>query len=566
LKGPAGLEDPQGLKSKILNDFSPVKNPRTWRWLMLAVFLLALAARLLAGPRTIDDAFITFRYARDLLAGNGFVYNAGERVLGTTTPLYTLLMGLLGSLTGGVQAPFPSLALWANALADGITCVLLASTGRRLGYLWAGLGAALVWAIAPYSVTFAIGGLETSLYVLWLVAMMRLHLDNRHIATAFVAALALLTRPDALILIGPLVLDRIWQVTQNWRGGKGKDSAQTDQKQIRHPLLFEALAFLVPTLAWITFASAYFGSPLPHSMAAKSLAYRLPPEAGFIRLLQHYATPFLEEDTFGRLGIAAGFVLYPFLFLIGALGALRATRRIWPFLAYPWLYFAAFALSQVLIFRWYLTPPLPFYMLFILIGAQRLVSEVAQALAKRTDPHIKAGRAWQAGKITMSALALFVVLAPLGLSLRDWQIHPDHGLDRPAPEMAWYKLELLYRQAADLLAPEMAVRGGKPPLLAAGDVGVLGFYTPARILDTVGLNSPQSTRYYPLDPAYYVINYAIPPDLILDERPDYVVILEVYGREGLLKDPRFWASYSLRQKIPTDIYGSDGLLILERKP
>ena len=96
-------------------------------------------------------------------------------------------------------------------------------------------------------------------------------------------------------------------------------------------------------------------------------------------------------------------------------------------------------------------------------------------------------------------------------------------------------------------------------------MGVLGFYTGVRILDTVGLNSPQSTSYYPLDPAYYVINYAIPPQLILDARPDYIVILEVYGRAGLLKSPLFWQLYTLRQKIPTDIYGSDGLLILERK-
>ncbi|HEY5672066.1 MAG TPA: hypothetical protein VIS10_18890, partial [Anaerolineales bacterium] len=98
-----------------------------------------------------------------------------------------------------------------------------------------------------------------------------------------------------------------------------------------------------------------------------------------------------------------------------------------------------------------------------------------------------------------------------------------------------------------------------------GDVGILGYYTGARILDTVGLNSPVSTSYFPLDPSLYVINYAIPPDLIIDQAPDYVVILEVYGREGLLKDPRFQAAYHLRQKIPTDMYGSDGMLIYERK-
>jgi arabinofuranosyltransferase len=53
---------------------------------------LALLARLLAGPRTIDDAYITFRYARNLAEGSGFVYNPGQLALGITTSLYTLLM------------------------------------------------------------------------------------------------------------------------------------------------------------------------------------------------------------------------------------------------------------------------------------------------------------------------------------------------------------------------------------------------------------------------------------------------------------------------------------------
>jgi len=95
-------------------------------------------------------------------------------------------------------------------------------------------------------------------------------------------------------------------------------------------------------------------------------------------------------------------------------------------------------------------------------------------------------------------------------------------------------------------------------------VGVLGYRLPVHILDTVGLNTPQSSNYYPLDPSYYVIAYAIPPDLILDQQPNYVVILEVYGRLGLLIDPRFSQAYKLKQKIPTDIYGSDGLLVYER--
>jgi hypothetical protein len=81
----------------------------------------------------------------------------------------------------------------------------------------------------------------------------------------------------------------------------------------------------------------------------------------------------------------------------------------------------------------------------------------------------------------------------------------------------------------------------------------------------VGLISPQSVAYYPLPESQYVINYAIPPDLITDLQPDYLVLLEVYGREGLLRDPRFLDAYELLETIPTDLYGSHGMLVYRRE-
>ncbi len=523
------------------------------------IILIAATARILPGARTIDNSFITYRYVRNILAGNGFVYNPGEHVLGTTTPLYTFLLSGIGFFTGGEQAPFPLIALGLNALFDAVTCLLLLHLGRRLGGSLAGIGAALVWAIAPFSVTFAIGGLETSLYVLLLTATVTAYLENRFILAAFIGALALLTRPDALILLGPLAFDRALEVTG--LGDRLGIRSRHAQNQIRSRPWMEIAVFAIPVLLWVASSTAYFGSPLPHSITAKSVAYRLPSEAAFVRLLQHYSVPFMGNQTFGSWWIAVGMLLSPFLFLVGARYAMRKEAHIWPFLAYPWLYFAVFAIANPLIFRWYLTPPLPAYMLTILIGVERLTRDVISRLPARANAQHPPQRKAMAN----IASAALVVALPLLLVSQDWVLSPDHGLKRPAPGMAWYQLELLYRQAADSLAAEIKQQPSTPTL-AAGDVGVLGFFTGARILDTVGLNSPQSTEYYPFDPSEYVINYAIPADLILDQQPDYIVILEVYGRKSLLPDPDFQQAYRLRQKIPTDIYGSDGMLIYERAP
>ena len=40
---------------------------------------------------TMDDAYISFRYARNLAEGLGFVYNAGERIEGYTNFLWVFL-------------------------------------------------------------------------------------------------------------------------------------------------------------------------------------------------------------------------------------------------------------------------------------------------------------------------------------------------------------------------------------------------------------------------------------------------------------------------------------------
>lgn len=75
------------------------------RVLIVILLLLAFSARLIPGERTVDDAYITFRYARNLVEDAGFVYNPGEHVLGTTTPLYTLLLAGLSLATGCRDLP-----------------------------------------------------------------------------------------------------------------------------------------------------------------------------------------------------------------------------------------------------------------------------------------------------------------------------------------------------------------------------------------------------------------------------------------------------------------------------
>ncbi|MBU0704568.1 MAG: hypothetical protein KKC18_11955, partial [Chloroflexi bacterium] len=484
-------------------------------WLLIAGLLaVALLARLAPGERMVDDAYITFRYARNIVAGRGFVYNPGERVLGTTTPLYTLLLAGLALATG--SRDFPTLALAVNALAGAASVGLLYGLGKRLvGHAAPAVAAALLWAVAPYSATFAVGGMETDLTITLLLAAAYAHVTGRPRALAVLSALALLARPDAAILLGLLWLDLVLARRRlPWQEG------------------IITLALLSP---WLIFGALAFGSPLTGSIAAKSVTYRLNPTEGLVRLIQHYSTPFFGNALLGRPWQLIGFAVYLLLCGLGGLRTIRRNRRAWPLLAYPYLYLAVFAAANPLLFRWYLSPPLPFYFLLIFTGVWELGHDLKLAIRNSQFP----------------IFAVFTAAAFI-LTLNAWNLHPDHGPDRPAPEMAWFELELLYSQASDVVLAHAA----PGDTLCAGDIGVLGYRTDLRILDTVGLVTPESRGHYPADPDIYVINYAIPADLVLALDPDYIVILEVYGRRGLLPDPRFQARYRLLEKFETDIYGS----------
>ncbi|HIP97635.1 MAG TPA: hypothetical protein EYH32_10525, partial [Anaerolineae bacterium] len=68
-----------------------INRPTTMRWtrndtaFVLILALIALSAGYLYHGFAFDDAFITYRYARNIVEGQGFTYNPGQWVLGTTT-------------------------------------------------------------------------------------------------------------------------------------------------------------------------------------------------------------------------------------------------------------------------------------------------------------------------------------------------------------------------------------------------------------------------------------------------------------------------------------------------
>ena len=489
---------------------------------------LALVLSLANGPRTIDDAFITYRYAANLADGAGFVYNQDERVLGTTTPLYTLLLGAFDVL--GFDLVHVSLLIGALAGAGSVCLVYLYTQHTGGTRLTAALTAALLAIALP--ATMGVGnGMEAHLFVLLVLSALILSSAGRPTASAAIAALAAHTRPEGFLALG-LVLILI---------------VVRERRALRSSLAVSAII----VSPWLVFSSLYFGSPVPNSMQAKSgdafrLVSALPEGRDGRRLFTHF-----YETLFGPawdfLGAGFGTSVWSLMWLVPlafiALTFVRIVRRDSRFVtlvSFPIAYFVFHLLSNVSgvpIQTWYMSPLTLFYLSLTMTGVQ-----IAARYVVRVH--------WPALSAASFLLLLVGQVAALDLSQGEaFSLSTRSNLER----------ENLYARVASDLEPDMSPK----TVIAALEIGALGFHSSALILDTIGLVSPESSAFYPMDPREAVLGVenAMPTDLILKLKPDYIVSLEVFVRESLLKSYEFERLYESARFYPGRAFGSKGLYV-----
>ncbi|HUH96426.1 MAG TPA: hypothetical protein VLZ89_03650 [Anaerolineales bacterium] len=388
----------------------------------------------------LDDSWIHQTYARNLALHGQWAFQLEHPSAGSTAPLWTFILALGFWLD---LAPY----FWTY-LVGGLTLfglgVLMESTVRRLlatyrpRLPWAGLFFVAEW----HFLWAAMSGMETLLDALLLTGVLALLMtgSRRYLAMGLLAGLSVWVRPDGLTLLAPVILTSLLV----------ERSARLRFEAVLQYLLGFGSLF-VPYLFFNLWLS---GTPMPNTFYAKQTEYAA---WQAMPLLYHLEVLFVQVLT------GPGIILLP-----GMIGwaVLSIRRRAWASLAsmlwcggYLYLYISRLPAYQ---HGRYLMPAMPILFLFGLLGFFEFAKS---GLGWRQH--------WMAQTIWRASLVL-VVLVFVGLGAR------------------------AYGEDVGLIESEMVVTAkwvaqNIPPnaIIAAHDIGALGYFDHHQLIDLAGLVSPQ---------------------------------------------------------------------------
>ncbi len=426
------------------------------RWGLALAVALALGGYLAVAARTyrlgfpLDDAWIFQTYARNLAMGKGWVYVPGRPSAGATAPLWVMLQ------VPGVWLRMAPLAwpwLWGGGALLGLAWLGAAAwthwaPPEARSWAWAA-GLLLAW--EWHLVWAALSGMETLLFTLGALSVVfgaTFAAQTERVSEARWGTLGLLVgvliwlRPEAILLLVAIG----WAVLVRYR---------RHRKAVLPVMLSIGVGVAFPLALYLGFNRALGGAWWPNTFYAKQTEYAMLAATPWWTRAARVLTPVL---------VGAAALTMPGL-LLGAWVAVRQRR---------WAWFAGplWALTHWVVYTWrlpvgyqhgrYALPTLPIWLLWGLWG-------LAYAWARQR--HRLWLRAWW-----FSVLGLTLGFLPLGAQAY-------------ARDVAVIESQMVET------ARWVATHTGPTEVVAAHDIGALGYFAQRPLVDLAGLVSPEVIPY-----------------------------------------------------------------------
>lgn len=401
---------------------------------------LAASAIIIGIGFPLDDSWIHQTYARNLAVYGQWAFQLGQPSAGSTSPLWTFLLSIGFWLH---LAPY----IWTY-LIGGLTlfglCTIAEQTVRTIvptyhpGYPWIGIFFAVEW----HMLWAAMSGMETLLHALLIFTIISglLTGTRRYLTLGLLTGLSIWVRPDGLTLVGPVLLT-IFFVDRSARD-IGRSSVM---------YLIGIGSLFVPYLFFNLWLS---GTPMPNTFYAKQTEYAF-----------WQAQPILYRFTvlFVQLLTGPSVILFP-----GVIGCtiMAIRRRAVPMIA-AILWCAGYLVLYILRLPAYqhgryLMPAMPVFFLF---GLLAFLEFQRSSMFGRKHWMIKTS--WQFSLVILTLVFVFLGARSYG---------DDVGLIQ-----------------SEMVVTAKWVSANLPPgtIVAAHDIGALGYFDDHKLIDLAGLVSPE---------------------------------------------------------------------------
>jgi hypothetical protein len=411
-----------------------------------------------------DDAYITFRYARNTIAGFGPIWNpGGEAIEGYTN--FSWMMLLAGAMKLGFTPEVASAALGIACFVGSL--LLVFGLGRMLFARSDQALLATALTATNYSfLSYATGGLETSLEASLTLAALFICVDalrtnrieaGRALLASVIVALALLTRPDSVILASLTMFILGWVATR----GEGSRTKGRVLVALAAPA-----AVIVGT--WLVWKYSFYGRILPNTFDAK---------LGTIRpgtLARGLAYLGWLPLSYGWLVVLAGLAVAASARGMRWMALLRVDRMALPLVVYGalWAAYVVKVGGDIMEFR-QLVPLIPLGILLIVHLAYLVLSGtrgVAVAAAFLIAGSVFHGTQFPK-YVRPPGIGMIPVLRQLGIA---------------DPNSNWRAMGIRLR---DSLSPDSEVA------IAVSPAGAIPYYSGLRTVDIIGLNDRWVARY-----------------------------------------------------------------------
>ena len=377
----------------------------------------------------LDDAWIHQTYARNLGWHGQWAFILDQPSAGSTSPLWTMALAIGYALR-------LDYAIWTLALNAVLLGALAWLTYKLTGHWWAGALAAIEWHLA----WAAASGMETILFcvlaiAVWVIATK----GGSPVWGGVLTGLSVWTRPDGLLLL-PFIGWSVW--AQDGEGLLGAALSHRVKRLSR--LAGGAAAILIP---YFVFNIVLSGQVWPNTFFAKQAEYAV--------LFERVPGWRLAGEIFASPFVGALLLLLPGI----ALGA----RGRWIQLLWVCTFLLSYALRLPVAYQHgrYLIPVIPMLIVAGSEGLARWVQLNAAAMGRRV-----LSRAWVSG-VGAAAAAFWLV-----------------GASALVADLTVIDSEMV------ATAKWAAANVPSGSVVAAHDIGALGYFAQVQLIDLAGLVSP----------------------------------------------------------------------------